>query len=257
MTQEEIIKLANTAGFNWSDIQATTIEQRLERFASLVAATEREKFANTQEFVTLPREVVEQALEAMTAAMGAGPYKQRCSDAEEALRAALEQTKCEQEPYAWHYTNNGGASAWHMGPSNRLDADMDAAKAYPKVHRVTPLYTQPQPRIELTGDEARRIYSEATYHASLAVFMTRMDAEHPDADDKGVSGWLQEAEDRVKRRITEAAHEIVQAAAPQQGEQEPVAGVVIRDGLPCLLQDRHIKSTDHRVYTHPQPPVAE
>jgi hypothetical protein len=109
----------------------------------------------------------------------------------------------EQEPYAWHYTNNGGASAWHMGPSNRLDADMDAAKAYPKVHRVTPLYAQPQPRIELTGDEARRIYSEATYHASLAVFMTRMDAEHPDADDKGVSGWLQEAEDRVKRRITE------------------------------------------------------
>ena len=44
-----------------------------------------------QEFVTLPRELVEQALEAMTAAMGAGPYKHRCSDAEEALRAALEQ----------------------------------------------------------------------------------------------------------------------------------------------------------------------
>lgn len=60
MTQEEIIKLAHTAGFNWPDIQATTIEQRLERFASLVAATEREKFTNTQEFVTLPREVVEQ-----------------------------------------------------------------------------------------------------------------------------------------------------------------------------------------------------
>ena len=38
-----------------------------------------------------------------------------------------------------------------------------------------------------------------------------------------------------------------------QVQQEPVAGVVIRDGLPCLLQDRHIKSTDHRVYTHPQP----
>lgn len=45
----------------------------------------------TQEFVTLPREVVEQALEAMTAAMGAGPYKHRCSDAAEALRAAFEQ----------------------------------------------------------------------------------------------------------------------------------------------------------------------
>ena len=62
----------------------------------------------------------------------------------EQLYSRLRQ-QSEQEPYAWHYTNNGGASAWHMGPSNRLDADMDAAKAYPKVHRVTPLYTQPQP----------------------------------------------------------------------------------------------------------------
>lgn len=53
-----------------------------------------------QEFVTLPREVVEQALEAMTAAMGAGPYKHRCSDAAEALRAALEQPQVEQEPVA-------------------------------------------------------------------------------------------------------------------------------------------------------------
>lgn len=71
------------------------------------------------------------------------------------------------------------------------------------------LYTLPHPQRELTKEEARRIYNAATYHASLAIFMTRMDAEHPDADDKGVSGWLQEAEDRVKRRITEAAHNIV------------------------------------------------
>ena len=87
----------------------------------------------------------------------------------------------------------------------------------------TKLYTRPQPRREpLENEQARRIYNSATYSASLAVFMTRVDAEHPDADDKGVSGWLQEAEDRVKHRITEAAHEIGQAAAPQQGEQEPV-----------------------------------
>lgn len=72
-----------------------------------------------------------------------------------------------------------------------------------------PLYTNPQPKREtLTDEQSRRIYNEATYHASIAVFMTRIDAEHPDADDKGVSGWLQEAEDRVKHRITEAAHNI-------------------------------------------------
>ena len=34
-------------------------------------------------------------------------------------------------------------------------------------------------------------------------------------------------------------------------QQEPVAGVVIRDSLPTLLQDRHIKKTDERLYTSP------
>lgn len=38
-----------------------------------------------------------------------------------------------------------------------------------------------------------------------------------------------------------------EALAPP--EQEPVAGVVIRDSLPTLLQDRHIKQTDERLYT--------
>lgn len=70
----------------------------------------------------------------------------------EQLCARLRQ-QSEQDPYAWHYTNNGGASAWHMGPSNRLDADMDAAKAYPKAHRVTPLYTQPQPPRQPLNDK--------------------------------------------------------------------------------------------------------
>ena len=45
------------------------------------------------------------------------------------------------EPYAWHYWNTGGGSVWHRGPSNRLDADMQAAKDYPRAHHVTPLYT--------------------------------------------------------------------------------------------------------------------
>ena len=93
MTQEEIIKLAHAAGFNWPDIQATTIEQRLERFAYLVAANEREKFTNTQEFVTLPREVVEQALDAllMYKPMVTGVTFQHGLEAMQALRAALEQ----------------------------------------------------------------------------------------------------------------------------------------------------------------------
>ena len=142
----------------------------------------------TQEFVTLPREVVEQALEAwvrgcppdckdgMTDSGGVQPWGEAAliecpsCQAVEALRAALEQpqavTNChqleqpqvEQEPYAWHYKNNGGASVWHMGPSNRLDADIEAAKSYPKVHQVTPLYLHPQPKREpLSKDRIREI----------------------------------------------------------------------------------------------------
>ena len=43
-------------------------------------------------------------------------------------------------PYAWHYYNNGGASVWHRGPSNRLDADAAASKTYPAVHKLIALY---------------------------------------------------------------------------------------------------------------------
>lgn len=55
------------------------------------------------------------------------------------------------EPYGWHYWNNGGASVLHRGPSNRLDADIEAAKQNPKAHHVVPLYTAPiaqQPQAE-------------------------------------------------------------------------------------------------------------
>lgn len=42
---------------------------------------------------------------------------------------------------------------------------------------------------------------EAERHAcSIAVWMTKMDATDEDADDLGVAGWLEEAEQRVKNR---------------------------------------------------------
>jgi hypothetical protein len=37
--------------------------------------------------------------------------------------------------------------------------------------------------------------------------------------------------------------------------QEPVAGVVLRDGYPTLVQDKHVKETDQRLYT--TPPTAQ
>lgn len=36
MNREKIIELAGMAGFNWPEISTTTIEERLERFATLV-----------------------------------------------------------------------------------------------------------------------------------------------------------------------------------------------------------------------------
>ena len=45
MNKDDIIKLAREAGFNWPEIHTTTIEERLERFAALVAAAEREACA--------------------------------------------------------------------------------------------------------------------------------------------------------------------------------------------------------------------
>ena len=61
-----------------------------------------------------------------------------------ALRAALAEPV--EEPVAWHYTNNGGGNVMHWGPSARLDADIQAAKDYPRVHKVTPLYLAPPQR---------------------------------------------------------------------------------------------------------------
>lgn len=53
----------------------------------------------------------------------------------------------------------------------------------------------------------------------------------------------------------EVAEWVAAGSMPEQ--QEPVSGVVIREGLPALLQDRNIKPTDQRLYTSPQPAQQE
>jgi len=45
MTKDDITRMAREAGFNWPEIHTTTIEERLERFANLVAEHEREECA--------------------------------------------------------------------------------------------------------------------------------------------------------------------------------------------------------------------
>ena len=43
MTRDDIIRMAREAGWNWPEVHTTSIEDRLERFAALVAAAERER----------------------------------------------------------------------------------------------------------------------------------------------------------------------------------------------------------------------
>lgn len=81
MTQEEVIKLAKEAGFGNYAYEAAGI---FARFAAIVAATEREKCTNTQEFVTLPREVVKRALASLESEFG--KHSKSASD----IRAALD-----------------------------------------------------------------------------------------------------------------------------------------------------------------------
>jgi len=45
MTRDDIIRMAREAGWNWPEVHTTSIDDRLERFAALVAAAEREACA--------------------------------------------------------------------------------------------------------------------------------------------------------------------------------------------------------------------
>ncbi len=44
--------------------------------------------------------------------------------------------------------------------------------------------------------------------------------------------------------------------AAQPAPVQPVSGVVLRDGYPTLIQDKHIKETDHRLCILPTTPPA-
>ena len=54
MTKDDIIKMAREAGWNWQEVHTTSVEDRLERFAALVAAAEREACATAcEEFYSI------------------------------------------------------------------------------------------------------------------------------------------------------------------------------------------------------------
>ena len=119
----------------------------------------------TQEFVTLPREVVEQAqmwIPLLAEIAGLDPEKTAAEFSEfadgrpaseftiagviTALRAALEQPQVEQEPFVWLDINFG--DVWKK----------DAIALYGKPVGAIPLYTHLQPKREpLTDDWIEKI----------------------------------------------------------------------------------------------------
>lgn len=92
--------------------------------------------------------------------------------------------------------------AAHMYPSDleKFQSSETFATAYsvavgnPDEHSV-PLYTYS----DLLHAIDAAVKSER-YACSIAVWMTLQDALAEDADDKGLEGWMREAEQRVKRR---------------------------------------------------------
>lgn len=98
------------------------------------------------------------------------------------LRSQLEHWKT----FAVHA--EGEHAAWKK-TSIELDEELRALKAAAVDGRI---YTQ--------ADLLEAVKTER-YACSIAVWMTLQDALAPDADDKGLDGWMREAEARVKGRL--------------------------------------------------------
>lgn len=89
--------------------------------------------------------------------------------------------------------------AYHLGQTYWQQAD---SESYEQNRRAD----ETQRKFEALASETRdalfahcREVEQGTRHAcSIAVWMTLQDALSPDADDKGLEGWMREAEQRVK-----------------------------------------------------------
>ena len=129
MKTEEIVDAARNAGFSSSEIM-----HRLAAFKRLIqysTSAEREKCTGTQEFVTLPREVVERALAALDAE---DPYR-----AAVALRAALDQP----QNHVFD-AGNMAPAGWRLVPveptrdmlTNWIKADVVSNRTAPDLYRA-------------------------------------------------------------------------------------------------------------------------
>ena len=103
----------------------------------------------TEKFVTLPREVVERTLEALSLALSDvdwrkdSPTQPVIHKAYNATCAAMEQPQDEQKPFAWISPR---ALEWGTRQSEKVVKL--TCKAQPEYDFTEPLYTHPQPQVE-------------------------------------------------------------------------------------------------------------
>lgn len=77
------------------------------------------------------------------------------------------------------------------------DAAMHQAESRADISRTAALKTMAQMR-EVFFAHCREVEQGTRHACSIAVWMTLQEALSPDADDKGLEGWMREAEQRVK-----------------------------------------------------------
>lgn len=77
------------------------------------------------------------------------------------------------------------------------DAAMHQAESRADISRTAALKTMAQMR-EVFFAHCREVEQGTRHACSIAVWMTLQEALAPDADDKGLDGWMREAEHRVK-----------------------------------------------------------
>lgn len=82
--------------------------------------------------------------------------------------------------------------AMHM-----MDAASHQAESRADISRTAALKTMAQMR-EVFFAHCREVEQGTRHACSIAVWMTLQEALSPDADDKGLDGWMREAEQRVK-----------------------------------------------------------
>ena len=111
--------------------------------------------------------------------------------------------------------------AYHLGQTYWQQAD---SESYAQNRRAD----ETQRKFEALASETRdalfahcREVEQGTRHAcSIAVWMTLQDALADDADDKGLDGWMREAEQRVKLGPNVRGNAHLTAAQEVEDEQE-------------------------------------